>query len=305
MNVWTTLDPASRTRELLRLSDLFPCPVVAMHPPATKLNGVILAFPHSGREYPKSLLRASRLGRRDLRSSEDAFVDELIALYPEDGFARLEARFPRAWVDVNRHPDMLDPKLVSGYKEIAGTAQSPQVLAGLGVVPRVVAEGMPIYRQKLSMSEIQARLDLAWRPYHDVLKRMLANTVKAYGHALLVDCHSMPGPCRQDDKTVLADIVLGDGYGSTCDDVVTQVFESAFLQQGFRVARNNPYAGGHAVRTYGRCGKRQQAIQIEICREIYMDQKRIKKADVFESVSHQLTRALANGVRDWRLNVPQ
>lgn len=273
------------------MADLFPCPVSARHPSAGRMNGVILSFPHSGRTYPDAWLRTSRLGLRDLRRSEDAFVDELISLGPDDGYAHLLAHFPRAWVDVNRHPEQLDPKLTSGLSADS-LAHNPQVMAGLGVVPRVVAEGMPIYRHKLPFHEVRARLELAWHPYHDTLARLLANMVEANERALLVDCHSMPGPCDRTGRAPLAEIVIGDGHGSTCDEEVTRVFVEAFEAQGFHVARNNPYAGGYTVRTYGQRGQVQQAIQIEICRELYMDEQHIEKLPGFADISRRLCRAV-------------
>ena len=77
--------------------------------PQTRSSAVVFASPHSGRIYPKSFLEESILDGHAVRSSEDAFVDQLFAAAPRYGAPLIKALAPRAFVDLNRSPDELDP----------------------------------------------------------------------------------------------------------------------------------------------------------------------------------------------------
>ena len=129
------------------------------------------------------------LDRHVIRSSEDAFVDRLFDMAPAMGAPLLAARVPRAFIDLNRAADELDPALIEG---IARAPHNPRVSSGLGVIPRVVAGGRAIYRGKLTLAEAEARITRHWHPYHQALRRLMDQTVAAFGQAVLIDCHSMP-----------------------------------------------------------------------------------------------------------------
>ncbi|QBF30384.1 N-formylglutamate amidohydrolase [Thalassococcus sp. S3] len=246
-------------------------------------SAVVFASPHSGRDYARSFLRRSVLDERAIRSSEDAFVDQLFASAPEYGAPLLTAGAPRAFVDLNRSPDELDPALIEGVRR---QGHNPRVASGLGVVPRVVSNGRAIYRKKLPMSEAQRRLDLYWRPYHEALQRLLSDAHDAFGQAILIDCHSMPHEAMDGVARSAArrpEIVLGDRFGAAASaDIVDQV-EAAFAAAGFVVTRNAPFAGAYITQAYGRPSRGQHAIQIEIDRAIYMDERRIVPNRNFEA----------------------
>ena len=152
-------------------------------------TSVIFASPHSGRAYSAAFLAQSVLDARVLRSSEDAFVDELIAAAPQLGASLLCAETPRAFLDFNRAPDELDPALIEG---IARAPHNPRVSSGIGVIPRVVAGGRQIYRGKLALAEVEERLRLHWYPYHAALRDLIEETHQRFGEAVLIDVHSMP-----------------------------------------------------------------------------------------------------------------
>ena len=157
--------------------------------PTALTTSVVFASPHSGRDYPASFLRGSVLDEVSIRSSEDAFVDELFAAAPQFGAPLLAARTPRAYLDLNRAPDELDPALIDGVHR---AAHNPRIASGLGIIPRVVSNGRAIYRGKLPLAEAHARINAAWRPYHDALACLLDDAHAAFGEAILIDCHSMP-----------------------------------------------------------------------------------------------------------------
>src|SRR5438477_3643937 len=160
--------------------------------PAARALPLVLASPHSGAEYPSDLLAASRLDPLTLRRSEDSFVDALFGAGPELGAPLLAARFPRAYLDVNREPWELDPAMFSDVLPAFVNARSPRVRMGLGTIARVVASGEEIYARKLRFAEARRRVEGLYQPYHHVLRRLVDETAAAFGGYLLIDCHSMP-----------------------------------------------------------------------------------------------------------------
>ncbi len=254
--------------------------------PARQTAPFVFASPHSGRSYPESLLSRTRLDATTLRRSEDAFVDELFAGAVSLGAPLLAAQFPRAFLDVNRSSAELDAGMFDGALDVPVDAPSPRVAAGLGVIPRIVRDGAEIYRGKLKSGEADARLEQLYRPYHQALSALMEETRARFGVAVLIDCHSMPSALS------VPDIVLGDRYGASAAPALTGYAEAAFLRQGFSVARNSPYAGGHTTVLHGRVASGCHALQIEINRALYLDEDRIAKRPSFDMVRARLTRAM-------------
>ncbi|HVV27000.1 MAG TPA: N-formylglutamate amidohydrolase [Rhizomicrobium sp.] len=248
----------------------------------------VFASPHSGRSYPASLLARTRLDALTLRRSEDAFVDELFAEVAGLGAPLLCAQFPRAFLDVNRGVAELDAAMFDAPLGVPVDVPSPRVAAGLGVIPRIVRDGAEIYRGKLKSTEADARISRLYRPYHQALAQLLEETRARFGVAVLIDCHSMPSALS------VPDIVLGDRYGASAAPPLTAHTEAAFQREGFSVARNTPYAGGHSTVLHGRVASGCHALQIEINRALYLDEDRIAKRPSFDMVRVRLTRAIQN-----------
>ncbi len=269
-----------------------PDPAPETHPfrldrPARQTVPFLFASPHSGRFYPASLLERSRLDATSLRSSEDAFVDELFAGVVDLGAPLLAAQFPRAFLDVNRSMAELDAGMFASPLAVpVDTPSSPRVAAGLGVIPRIVRDGAEIYRGKLDSGEAGARLSQLYKPYHQALSDLMRETRTRFGVAVLIDCHSMPSALS------VPDIVLGDRYGASAAPPLTARAEAAFAREGFSVARNTPYAGGHTTTLYGRVAQGCHALQIEVNRALYLDEDRVAKKLSFEALRARLTRAM-------------
>src|SRR6266852_8821929 len=157
--------------------------------PVARRLPLVLASPHSGAEYPADFLAASRLDPLALRRSEDSFVDELFAAAPRLGAPLLAARFPRAYVDVNREAYELDPTMFAETLPDFVNARSPRVRMGLGTIARIVASGEEIYARKLRFAEARWRVDSLYHPYHHALRRLVDETAAAFGLYLLLDCH--------------------------------------------------------------------------------------------------------------------
>lgn len=238
---------------------------------------------HSGRDYPERFLKMTRLDPISIRQSEDAFVDELFERAPHLGAPFLRAHFPRAYLDVNREPYELDPKMFGERLPGKVNSTSPRVSAGLGTIARLVAENKPIYRERLKLDDAAMRVEGIYVPYHATLQKLLTDTANQFGFAILIDCHSMPRLTRSGDKTP-PDIVLGDRYGTTCAPNIVDMAETIFAGAGFKVARNRPYAGGHITRTYGRPLHGIHALQVEISRHLYMNEVTLEKNDGFDMI---------------------
>lgn len=259
--------------------------------PRQRTTAVVFASPHSGCDYPPAFLRRAVLNEQEIRSSEDAHVDALFAAAPDHGAPLLTAVAPRAFLDLNRAPEELDPALITGVRRIS---HNPRVASGLGVIPRVVSNGRAIYRGKLSLDDAHRRITTWWRPYHDQLQTLLDESINAFGEAVLVDCHSMPHEALDHVGPPGAprpDVVLGDRFGASASrDIVGQI-EAAFTAAGLRVARNMPFAGAFIAQHYGRPSRNQHAIQVEIDRALYMNERTLEPNGNFEAF-----RALVTGV---------
>ena len=275
--------------------------------PARQTTPLLFASPHSGRRYSGDFLASSRLDPLGLRRSEDSFVDELYAAAPDFGAPLLAATFPRAWCDANREPWELDPMMFADELPQWVNATSPRVAAGLGTIARIVASGEAIYRYKLRFADAEHRVNACWQPYHDMLGALIGGTKAMFGTCLLIDCHSMPSPGPATSGALggapgrnafkMPDFVLGDAHGTACSPQVTRFVERALIGLGFTVRRNDPYAGGFITRHYGRPRDRIHVLQIEIARDLYMDEARIERLPRFTAIRHDLTtliEALAN-----------
>lgn len=265
-------------------------PTIEVAEPARLTTPLIFASPHSGRRYPPELLRMSRLDRQSLRQSEDSYVDLLFDAAPAFGAPLLRALFPRAWIDVNRSRDELDPRMFADALPASADTRSNRVRAGLGVIPRIVADGQDIYDRKLKFFEARRRLASCYDPYHRALNELIAAARARFGCAIVIDCHSMPSaggaPFRDGEKPI--DFVLGDRFGASCAPAAPALVEHVLSAQGYVVARNAPYAGGHVAAAYGRPGDGVHVLQIEINRSLYLDESRIARTDGFDRLRGNL-----------------
>ncbi len=244
--------------------------------PEVRSTSVVFASPHSGRDYPWSFLKSSVLDQHAIRSSEDAFVDELFGAASFHGAPLLAARAPRAYLDLNRSTDELDPALIEGVRS---AAHNPRVSSGLGVIPRVVANGRTIYRGKIGIDEARARIRDHWVPYHERLSSLMEESRGLFGEAILIDCHSMPHEAIENishPKGFRPDVVLGDRFGASARGDVMDRVEAAFAAAGLRVIRNAPFAGAYTAQHYGRPSRRQHVVQVEIDRALYMNERTIR-----------------------------
>jgi N-formylglutamate amidohydrolase len=274
-----------------------------LHPPLLIVeptdgdSAMVVSSPHSGSIYPARFLAASRLSPFALRRSEDAHVDALFAGCALHGAPMLKALFPRAYLDVNREPYELDPRMFDGRLPSYVNARSIRVAGGLGTIARVVGEAQEIYADKLPVEEALVRIETLYRPYHRALRDLIARARTRNGAALLVDCHSMPSTTGPDGTATIddlrrPDVVIGDRYGTSCNQRYVECVEESLRRRGYKVQRNKPYAGGYITEYFGSISRSCDALQIEVNRGLYMDERTLERRPRFESMAQDMTDVL-------------
>ena len=270
-----------------------PSPIVVLRP-ARQTIPVIFASPHSGRSYPCELLAASRLDGLSLRRSEDSFVDELFAAAPEHGAPLLAATFPRAWCDANREPWELDPAMFADRLPSWVNTTSARVGAGLGTIARVVASGEAIYRDKLSFADAERRIRACWQPFHDALAALIAETRASFGHlpADRLPLHADARPCGPVGREA------GRFRSRRCPwhglrTAVARLVETCCPSWATACDATTPTPAATSPATTAGRARACMRLQIEIARELYMDEGRIERLPGFPAVRHSMTRLIA------------
>ena len=256
--------------------------------PAHWAGAAIFNSPHSGSTYPAQFLTRSRLDVGTLRRSEDSFVDALVTGVVTRGYPMMRAHFPRCFVDVNREPYELDPRMFDGRLPSFANTRSMRVAGGLGTVARVVGDAQEIYDQRIPVDDALQRIESLYKPYHRALRRLFTKLHRMFGAAVLVDCHSMPSTAGHRDERPRPEFVIGDRYGTSCVGVVSETVEKTLRSLGYGVSRNKPYAGGFITEHYGNPSTGLHAIQLEINRALYMDERRYTRGPGFAQVAVDL-----------------
>lgn len=276
-------------------------PAFTLTRPAVQTAPVVFSSPHSGREYTREFLTGSLLDECRIRSSEDAWLDDLWAGVTDEGAPLLAAVMPRAFIDLNRSPDELDPAVIEGVRPVA---HNPRVSSGLGVIPRVVAGGHAIASGKMARAAAEERIRLWWQPYHRALAALIEETEARFGAAVLIDCHSMPREAVDNHpatQTRRPDVVLGDRFGTSADRGLVDRVQELFETEGLRVARNTPFAGAYITQTYGNPSRGRHAVQIEIDRGLYMEERRLEPHERYgemKAILGRVAQGIAAAARD-------
>jgi len=253
--------------------------------PAVWCAPIIFNSPHSGSVYPHEFLKASRLDLSCLRRSEDSFMDELISGLSGRGFPTVNVNFPRSYVDVNREPYELDPRMFAGRLPSFANTRSMRVAGGLGTIPRVVGDGQEIYRERIAVEDALARIEQLYKPYHRALRRLINKAHRSFGAAIIVDCHSMPSVGVSREEPRRPDVVIGDRYATSCAPQLAEIIEQTMSRLGYSVGRNKPYAGGFITEHYGNPASGVHAVQLELNRAVYMDERRRTRGMRFAQVA--------------------
>lgn len=257
-------------------SRIIPPAAIAVNRPAAP-GPVVVSVPHAGRIYPPEILSAARVDRTALERLEDRWCDRIAAGANDAGATTVTALWARAVADCNRGEGQMAPGEVAPTLRAQFAAPGRKERAGLGVVPTRFADCGPLWKQPIDRAALEWRLDRLHRPYHDALAEELAAARARFGFAILVDLHSMPPiPSRQPGHG--ARIIIGDRFGATAARSLVELAVASASALGEPVLRNQPYVGGHIVRTHGRPGEGVHAVQIEIDRSLYLTAERLPEA---------------------------
>ena len=278
----------------------FPAPLTLQLPQGEALP-LVCDSPHSGTHYPADFGAAVAPAR--LRGGEDTHVDALWEAVPRLGGTLLAATFPRVYIDPNRTLDDIDPDLLEGAWP-SQLSPGEKTRLGYGLIWRNIDTATPIYDRKLTVAEVQARIDRYYRPYHQALAEAVEGAYRRFGAVWHLNLHSMPNNAYERLKIQsphpLADFVLGDRDGTTCEPGLVELVEQELRAMGYTVARNDPYKGVQLIAKIGRPTERRNSLQIEIRRPLYMDEGTRERNAGFASLQRNLglvTESIAAYVR--------
>ena len=256
--------------------------------PRQQTAAFVFSSPHSGRAYPRQFLAQSRLDPLTLRRSEDCYVDRLFQSVAKLGAPLISARFPRAYLDLNREPYELDPELVSEPLPPHANTMSIRVAGGLGTVARIVSDGENIYRGRLSLSHVLSRIEQLYFPFHNELTRLVETTRRAFGFVVLIDCHSMPSSAMTPGGGARPDVVIGDRFGASADQRLAHLVREEFQKRGFKVQMNRPYAGGFITEHHGQPHRGAHALQLEINRGLYLHEATLTESAGYDALEQAI-----------------
>ncbi|MGP1394640.1 MAG: N-formylglutamate amidohydrolase [Inquilinaceae bacterium] len=268
-------------------------PVLAIEEPASPGLPLVFDSPHSGTAMPAGSNHVA--GAADLATAVDHYVHELFGTATDHGAALLHALFPRTYIDANRAATDIDPALIEGTwpGPLAPTEKSA---SGFGLIRRLVLPEVPMYDRRLSVAEIQARIDRYYAPYHAALAALLDDRHTRFGAVFHVDCHSMKeygNAMNTDAGQRRADMVLGDRKGTTCDPAMTAMVADFLKGCGYGVTVNEPYQGAELVRRYGRPAENRHSLQIELNRALYLDEATFTRGPGFAALKTDLDALIA------------
>jgi N-formylglutamate deformylase len=231
---------------------------------------VVVDVPHAGREVPELAASLLAVDARARDADADLFMDRVGAGAPEAGAPLLIARCSRFVVDLNRAADDVDAEAAEGAP--AGRS------APRGLIWRMTTDGASVLRRRLRPDELAARVDRIYLPYRRRLSRLVETARVRHGVAVLVDLHSCPSrgkPTHADPGSPRTDVILGWRAGTTCSPWVMDVAEGVFRRAGLATARDVPYRGGDIVAAVGAPELGRHALQVEVSRAVYMDERRL------------------------------
>lgn len=267
--------------------------VLLVRPAADLRIPLVCDSPHSGTDYPDDFDTCAPMHL--LRMAEDTHIETLWAAAPQVGASLLQARFPRSYIDPNRDLKDLDPDLLDGpWPEPLQPGEKSR--RGYGLVWRQLSAEQVIYGRRLTVAEVQRRIDRCWRPYRQALQREIDEAAAHFGGAWHLNLHSMPQNAYErlglDPGRPLADFVLGDRDGTTCEPGLVDAVERSLRAQGYRVARNDPFKGVSLLAEMGRPHLNRHSLQIEIRRPLYMDEATREPHAGFPTLQAHLTQVL-------------
>ena len=252
--------------------------------------------PHSGTLYPEDFQHAVPYSL--LRAGEDTHIDELWSAAPDVGATLLKANFPRTYIDPNRTLNDIDQLLIDDiWPDPLEPSEKSRL--GFGLIWRQLNATTPIYDRQLSIAEVKHRIEQYYLPYHEALNRAIENKVDRFGGVWHLNLHSMPNNAYErlqikNPPHPLADFVLGDRDGTTCEPEFIEFIEQNLRSMGYSVSRNDPYKGMQLIANIGKPKENRHSLQVELRRPVYMDELTRIPNNNFHVVKNDLSKLLKN-----------
>lgn len=257
------------------------------------ISALVLDSPHSGTSYPDDFQFSC--AHALLRHAEDTHVEKLYDFAPELGAHWIEAHFPRSYLDPNRNTTEIDLTLLDGHwpGEVETDAKvMSKVRLGKGLIWRTTDDGLPIYNRRLSVAEVQARIDSCWRPYHAAVAQAINTAYRQHGYSIHINCHSMPAiassHATEFPGEAHTDFVVGDRDGSTASVALSEQVCRFLRGRGYSVSYNHPYKGVELVRRYSHPASQRHSVQLEINRKLYMTEATLAITEGFTPLKTDL-----------------
>lgn len=236
--------------------------------PEVPASAVVVSVPHAGTLVPLEDAPLLALTGKGLLKDADLHVDKLVQRVPALGVPVVTALVSRYVLDVNRAPDDVD-------REVCPEIERPARPSARGLCWRTTTDGAAVLARPLRLAELRSRLQRIHEPYHETLAELLRERRERFGFAVLLDVHSMPSlgrPGHTDPGARRADIVPGDLRGTSCSPLLSRLVIDHFSAAGLNVRANDPYMGGYVTKQHGRPARGVHALQIELNRDLYMDE---------------------------------
>jgi len=247
---------------------------------------VLVEVPHAGLALDAETLAWTIAPAASIARDADLYVDSLMQDAPAEGATLLVSKASRYLVDLNRGEQDCDAEAVEG----GGRVPWPR-----GVVWRLTTQGAPILVKRLPRPELERRLALLYRPYHEALRSILRRKRDRFGFALLLCAHSMPAQRRRghpEPASLPADLVPGTRGRTSAAGPMIDVVDRLGRAQGWTVRHDDPYRGGFSTGHYGRPADALHAVQIELARSLYMNETTLGIDPQGFSIVREFSRAL-------------
>jgi len=262
-----------------------------MRPPFDRIDPsgpetpVIVEVPHAGLDIPAAFLEPLVAPARAIARDADLYVDRLYADAPIEGATLLVARTSRYAIDVNRGEGDVDADVVEGGRA--------DIRVHHGLVWRTTSDGDVALSRRLTRDELEERLDLVWRPYHQELGSLVESKLARFGIALILAAHSMPSIERgaspagregRESPPQRADVVPGTRGRRSAAGRFIDATEACATAHGWSVRHDDPYAGGFTTQHYGRPADRVHVLQVELSRRLYLNETTLRPLATFGAV---------------------
>lgn len=253
---------------------------------------IVLSSPHAGEVFPREFLENVALSEKELRSSEDCYVTELVRQASDAGMPLISMNISRTFVDVNRDKIELDDSMFYNAPK-RNDVNSRRCRVGLGVLHRVVYPTKNIYDGLLNYNEAQERIKMVYDVYHKKLTKLVEQCVKNFGYCYIVDCHSMPSMiCNIMNENRQLDFCICNLFDESCPEEVSAFVKGELESKNYRVECNKPYSGAYITFNYCQPRRKIYTLQLEVNRKLYMNEKNYNKTAQFQRVADDMSEVI-------------